>query len=152
MSIAIGDTMPDFKLTDQNGNDFDSVTVKGKQNLVVYFYPKNFTPGCTKEACSFRDCYEEFKKLGATVIGISSDSKSSHERFSNKHSLPFVLLSDPLGKVKKMFGVKNHLLGLLPGRETYVIGKNGKVIYTFNSIKAEQHIYKALEALKNTLN
>ncbi len=151
MSISIGDTIPDFKLTDQNGNEFDSTSVKGKQKLVIYFYPKNFTPGCTKEACSFRDSYEEFKSLGATVIGISSDSKTSHERFASKYNLPFVLLSDENGKVKRKFGVKNNFLGLLPGRETYVVDKNGKVIYVFNSMNAERHIFKALEVLqKNT--
>lgn len=151
MSISIGDTIPDFTLTDQNGDEFDSTSVKGKQNLVIYFYPKNFTPGCTKEACSFRDSYEEFKSLGATVIGISSDSKASHERFAKKYNLPFILLSDPNGKVKRKFGVKNNLLGLLPGRETYVVDKNGKVIYVFNSMNAERHIFKALEVLqKNT--
>jgi peroxiredoxin Q/BCP len=148
MSISIGDTIPDFKLTDQNGNEFDSASVKGKQNLVIYFYPKNFTPGCTKEACSFRDSYEDFKSLGATVIGVSSDSKKSHERFAKKYNLPFVLLSDENGKVKRKFGVKNNLLGLLPGRETYVVDKNGIVIYVFNSINAERHIKKALEALQ----
>lgn len=148
MSISIGDTIPEFKLTDQNGNEFDSASVKGKQNLVIYFYPKNFTPGCTKEACSFRDSYEDFKSLGATVIGVSSDSKKSHERFAKKYNLPFVLLSDENGKVKRKFGVKNNLLGLLPGRETYVVDKNGIVIYVFNSINAERHIKKALEALQ----
>lgn len=148
MSISIGDTIPDFKLTDQNGNEFDSASVKGKQNIVVYFYPKNFTPGCTKEACSFRDSYEDFESLGATVIGISSDSKISHERFAKKYNLPFVLLSDEKGKVKRKFGVQNNLLGLLPGRETYVVDENGKVIYVFNSMNAERHIKKALEVLK----
>tara|TARA_R110002072_G_scaffold41085_2_gene115765 strand:+ start:2238 stop:2693 length:456 start_codon:yes stop_codon:yes gene_type:complete len=150
MSITIGDTIPDFKLTDQNGNEFDIKSVKGKKKLVIYFYPKNFTPGCTKEACSFRDSYEDFEALGATVIGISADSKKSHERFSNKYNLPFTLLSDENGKVKRKFGVKNDLFGLLPGRETYVVGQNGNVLYVFNSMNAIRHIKKALDVLKET--
>ena len=148
MSISIGDTIPDFKLTDQNGNEFDSTSVKGKSKLVIYFYPKNFTPGCTKEACSFRDSYEDFEALGATVIGISADSKKSHERFANKYNLPFTLLSDENGKVKRKFGVKNELFGLLPGRETYIVGQDGSVLYVFNSMNASRHIKKALEVLK----
>ena len=148
MSLNIGDQIPEFKLTDQNGEVFDINAVKGKNSLVIYFYPKNFTPGCTKEACSFRDSYEDFKELGAEVIGVSADSKKSHERFAKKYNLPFVLLSDENGKVKRKFGVKNNLLGLLPGRETYVVDKNGIVIYVFNSINAERHIKKALEALQ----
>lgn len=149
MQINIGDSIPDFKLTDQNGNIFDINSVKGKKNIVIYFYPKNFTPGCTKEACSFRDNYEDFVSHGATVIGISSDSKKSHERFAKKYNLPFVLLSDENGKVKRKFGVKNDLFGLLPGRETYVVGQDGIVLYVFNSMNAERHIKKALEVLKN---
>lgn len=151
MSITIGDIIPDFKLTDQNGNEFDSTAVKGKKKLVIYFYPKNFTPGCTKEACSFRDSYEDFKALGAMVIGVSADSKNSHERFAKKYKLPFVLLSDEQGKVKRKFGVKNDLLGLLPGRETFVVGKDGKVVYVFNSMNATLHTKKALNVLKETI-
>lgn len=148
MPIKIGDSIPNFQLTNQEGKLFDSTSVLGKTKLVIYFYPKNFTPGCTKEACSFRDHFEDFKALGATVIGISSDTKKSHERFAKKHSLPFILLADHNGKVKKQFGVKNELFGLLPGRETYIVGKDGKVLYIFNSINATKHIQKALEILK----
>ncbi|WP_339609058.1 peroxiredoxin [uncultured Planktosalinus sp.] len=150
MSITIGDTIPDFKLTDQNGNEFDIKSVKGKKKLVIYFYPKNFTPGCTKEACSFRDSYKDFEALGATVIGISADSKNSHERFAKKYNLPFILLSDENGKVKRKFGVKNDLFGLLPGRETYIVGQDGRVLYVFNSMNASRHIKKALDVLKET--
>lgn len=148
MSISIGDTIPAFKLTDQNGNEFDIKSVKGKKKLVIYFYPKNFTPSCTKEACSFRDSYKDFEALGATVIGISADSKTSHERFSKKYDLPFILLSDADGKVKRKFGVKNDLFGLLPGRETYVVGQDGRVLLVFNSMNASRHIKKALDVLK----
>lgn len=148
MSVTIGDTIPDFSLPDQHGNDFDITSVKGKKNIVIYFYPKNFTPGCTKEACSFRDSYEDFESLGAVVIGISSDSKKSHMRFAKQYNLPFILLSDEKGSVKRKFGVKNNLLGLLPGRETYVVNKEGKVLYVFNSMNAERHIQKALDVLR----
>jgi peroxiredoxin Q/BCP len=148
MSLNIGDTIPEFQLTDQNGEVFDIKSVKGKHNLVIYFYPKNFTPGCTKEACSFRDSFEDFKELGAVVIGISADSKKSHERFAKKHQLPFTLLSDSKGVVKRKFGVKNNLLGLIPGRETFVVDKKGIIIFTFNSMNAERHIKEALKVLK----
>jgi thioredoxin-dependent peroxiredoxin len=148
MSLNIGDQIPEFKLTDQNGEDFDINAVKGKNSLVIYFYPKNFTPGCTKEACSFRDSYEDFKELGAEVIGISADSKNSHERFAKRHKLPFTLLSDSKGAVKRKFGVKSNLFGLIPGRETFVVNKKGIVIFTFNSMNAEQHIKEALKVLK----
>ncbi len=148
MSLNIGDKIPEFKLTDQNGKVFDINSVKGKNSLVIYFYPKNFTPGCTLEACSFRDSYEDFKELGAQVIGISADSKKSHERFAKKYHLPFTLLSDSNGAVKRKFRVKNNLFGLIPGRETFVVNKKGIVIFTFNSMNAERHIKEALKVLK----
>lgn len=148
MGLNIGDKIPDFRLTDQNGETFDINSVKGKSTLVIYFYPKNFTPGCTKEACSFRDHYEDFLKFGAQVIGISSDSKKSHRQFAEKHQLPFTLLSDPNGIVKRKFRVKNNLFGLIPGRETFVVNKEGIVIFTFNSMNAQQHIKEALKVIK----
>jgi peroxiredoxin Q/BCP len=148
MSLNIGDKIPEFNLTDQKGEVFNISSVKGKNNLVIYFYPKNFTPSCTKEACSFRDSYEDFKELGAEVIGISSDSKKSHERFSKKHQLPFTLLSDSKGVVKRKFGVKNNIFGLIPGRETFIVNKEGIIIFTFNSMNAERHIKEALKVLK----
>ncbi|GGE00714.1 peroxiredoxin [Planktosalinus lacus] len=148
MSLNIGDKIPEFKLTDQNGKVFDINSVKGKNSLVIYFYPKNFTPGCTLEACSFRDSYEDFKELGAQVIGISADSKKSHERFAKKYHLLFTLLSDSNGAVKRKFRVKNNLFGLIPGRETFVVNKKGIVIFTFNSMNAERHIKEALKVLK----
>lgn len=149
MSLKIGDSIPNFTLKDQNGNDFQIEKIIGKQALVIYFYPKNFTPGCVKEACDFRDQYEDFKDLGATVIGISSDTESSHAKFASKYNLPFVLLSDKNGSVSRKFGVKKNLLGLLPGRETYVVDKNGKVILMFNSMDASKHIKKALKILQS---
>ena len=148
MSLKTGDIIPHFILKDQHGNDFDIAKLVGKTPFVLYFYPKDHTPGCTAEACSFRDSYEDFKDLGAEVIGISSDSEDSHRKFVSEHRLPFTLLSDPEQKVSKLFGIKNYMFGLIPGRETYVFDKEGKVMMVFNSVKASGHIEKALSVLK----
>ncbi len=148
MGLAIGDAAPHFTLIDQHGNMFDSKDHIGKKPLVLFFYPKDYTPGCTKEACSFRDSYEEFTERGAEVIGISADSESSHRKFASTYKLPFILLADTRNKVRKLFKVEKALFNLLPGRETYVIDKKGKVIMVFNSMSASQHIARALKALK----
>lgn len=148
MSIEKGEKAPHFQLKDQDGKEFDSKTVVGKKPVVIYFYPKDFTPGCTKEACNFRDSYEDFKEAGAEVIGISNDSEKSHAKFAKKHKLPFVLLSDSNGKVRKKFGIKKSLLGLVPGRETFVINADGNVVFKFNSLDASKHMDKALNAVK----
>jgi peroxiredoxin Q/BCP len=142
------DTLKTFTATDQNGNAFDASELIGKKPLVIYFYPKDFTPGCTKEACSFRDRYEDFQELGAEVIGISGDSESSHQRFAKKYNLPFTLLSDSNGKLRRQFGVKKSMLGLIPGRETFIFDADGKLVLKFNSLNAEPHIRKALKTLK----
>jgi peroxiredoxin Q/BCP len=148
--IEVGSKIPEFTLLDQNGNELDIKSVLGKKNLVIYFYPKDDTPGCTKEACSFRDQYEDFKDVDAEVIGISSDDVESHKNFAEKYRLSFTLLSDTDGKIRKMFGVPTNMLGMIPGRVTYVVNKKGEVILIFNSqTKAEQHVTEALEALKN---
>jgi len=149
VSLSIGDKVPEFELKDQNGAVFNIKSLVEKKAFIIYFYPKDYTPGCTKEACSFRDRYEEFKDLGAEVIGISSDSEKMHKKFAKSYRLPFILLSDSTKRVRKLFGVANTLLGLLPGRETYVFDKEGKVIMIFNSMNAVKHIEKAIEALKN---
>lgn len=148
MSIEKGDSIPSFQLNDQNGIVFNSDDVIGKKPVVIYFYPKNFTPGCTKEACSFRDSYEDFKEIGAEVVGISGDSEKSHAKFTAKYNLPFILLADSTGKVRKKFGIKKSLLGLVPGRETFVIDAQGKLIFKFNSLDASKHMKKALKAIK----
>jgi peroxiredoxin Q/BCP len=149
MPIEKGDSIPSFVLKDQNGIVFKSDDIIGKKPVVIYFYPKNFTPGCTKEACNFRDSYEDFKEIGAEVVGISSDSEKSHAKFSAKYKLPFILLADGNGNVRKQFGVKKSLLGLVPGRETFVIDAQGKLIFKFNSLDATKHMKKALKAIKN---
>lgn len=147
MAVNIGDKIPFFTAKDSRGNYIDIKDYIGKP-IVLYFYPKDDTKVCTEQACSFRDNYEDFKELGAEVIGISSDSISSHQKFSKKYELPFILLSDEGKKLRRLFGVPNDLFGLIPGRVTYVIDKNGIVILIFNSMSGKIHIKKALEVLK----
>ena len=148
MALAIGDQVPKFNAIDTNGAIFDSSSVIGKKPLVIYFYPKDNTPGCTAQACSFRDQYEDFLDLGAEVIGVSGDDLISHQKFTLRYRLPFLLLSDTNKKIRKLFGVPTSLFGMLPGRVTYVIDTNGVVQYVFNSMLAGQHLPKALEAVK----
>jgi peroxiredoxin Q/BCP len=117
--------------------------------VVLFFYPKDDTPGCAREACAFRDDYEEFGKLDAEVVGISSDSVDSHRRFAAKHDLPFTLLSDEGGKVRRLYGVPNSF-GLFPGRVTYVIDEEGVVRHIFSSqLAVERHVEEALKALQS---
>lgn len=149
MKLNINDTLPNFELFDENNCLFKSTEVANKA-LVIYFYPKDDTPGCTKEACSFRDQYEDFIAANAMVIGVSSDSPESHKNFKEKHRLPFKLLSDPNNELRKKFGVKADLLGLIPGRETFVFDKNSKLIFRFKSqLQAEKHVNEALIRLKS---
>lgn len=147
--LQVGDRVPDFTLpTQKTGESFHLQDVIGSSILVVYFYPKDDTPGCTAEACSFRDSYDVFKEAGAEVIGISSDSGESHQKFAAKYSLPFILLSDKGGSVRKLFGVPNTM-GVLPGRVTYVIDTQGVVRHIFNDMfNAAKHISEALDAIK----
>ena len=152
MALNIGDKVSVFEAKRDSGEIFKSTELIGKKPVVIYFYPKNFTPGCTKEACDFRDNYEEFKSMGAEVIGISNDSVESHKRFKNRYRLPFIFLSDRGGKLRKLFGVKSELLGLLPGRETFVIDKEGIVRLKFNSINASKHFKKAIKKMQEIVN
>ena len=148
-TLEIGDTVPAFTLKDQNGDDFDIEGYRGKKAMVIYFYPKDDTPGCTKEACSFRDEFEVFTDLDVKVIGISSDDVASHKKFAEKYRLPFTLLADTKKNVRKLFGVPSSMLGLLPGRVTYVINKNGIIAHVFDSqFGAEKHITESLAILK----
>ncbi len=147
--LNIGSPVPTFELKDQFGNLFKLDNVLGKKNLVIYFYPKDDSPGCTKEACSFRDQFEVFEEADAMIIGISSQSVESHLAFAQKHRLNYTLLSDNEKKVSKLFGVQRDFFGLLPGRVTYVVNKEGKVVYLFNSqIQAEKHVTEALRILQ----
>jgi peroxiredoxin Q/BCP len=148
--IQIGDNCPDFQLHDTSGKMINMTDFIGKKKMVIYFYPKDDTPGCTKEACSFRDSYEDFKEFDCEVIGISSDSEEKHSFFASKHKLPFILLADTDKKVRKLFGVPGNLFGLIPGRVTYIIGLDGKVKGIYNSqTNPLGHIEKALELVKS---
>ncbi|NHM06377.1 peroxiredoxin [Flavobacterium sp. CYK-4] len=148
MAIRVGDTIPHFTSVDALGNQFNSNDYVGRKALVIYFYPKDETRVCTAQACSFRDQYEVFKELGAEVIGISSDSVTSHRKFAQNHRLPFLLLADTNQKIQKLFGVRRDWFGMIPGRETFVVDQHGTIIMVFDSTSGEIHIQKALEALK----
>lgn len=145
----VGSIVPRFTLYDQDDNLFDLDSVLGKKNLVIYFYPKDDSPGCTDEACYFRDQYEVFNGANALIIGISGQSVESHRKFAEKYRLSFTLLSDEGNKIRKLFGVPTNFFGLLPGRVTYVIDKYGKVVYVFDSqTQTKRHVDEALKILK----
>jgi len=148
MELKVGDKIPNFVAKDTEGNDFDIKDLVGNKPLVIYFYPKDSSPGCTAQACSFRDQYEDFKDLGAEVIGISGDSVDSHKKFAKQYKLPFILLSDNYKKIRKLFGVSSNMFGMLPGRVTYVADRNGEIKMIFDSMMATKHITKALQAIK----
>ena len=152
-SIQIGDHCPIFSLPDSLGKDIQVNDYLGQKILVLFFYPKDDTPGCTKEACAFRDAYADFVDLGCEVFGISSDAAATHQNFQQKHQLPYPLLSDSQKKVRQQFGVPGNLFGLIPGRVTYVIGLDGKVAGIFNSqTNPVGHITEALKVVKSLLN
>ncbi|MGH7293581.1 MAG: peroxiredoxin [Polyangiaceae bacterium] len=148
MTLAVGDSAPDFTLPSSGGDPVTLSKLHAGKTVVVFFYPKDDTPGCTVEACGFRDRYESFVEAGAEVVGISSDSISSHEQFVQKHGLPMTLLSDVDGKVRAAFGVK-ATLGLFPGRATFVIDQTGVVRHVFVSqLRAGAHVDEALSVVK----
>ncbi len=148
--LAKGDKIPSFKLKDQNDQWVNIDDHIGQSPLVIYFYPKDDTPGCTREACSFRDSFEDFEAHNAKVFGISADSPRSHKRFAEKHRLNFTLLSDPIRKVEKQFGVPRSILGLLPGRVTYVVDKSGSIQHVFNSqLNADKHVREAIRVINS---
>ena len=145
--LTVGDRAPAFTSKSQSGELVDLGDFIGKKEIVLYFYPKDNTPGCTAEAKAFRDHYEAFKEAGAEVIGVSSDSVDSHRDFSARCALPFTILSDEGGKVRKLYGVPSTL-GLLPGRVTYIIDSGGRVRYIFNSqMNPAKHVEEAMKVL-----
>ena len=145
--IKVGDHAPEFALRSQEGDLVTLSDLLGRGNVVLYFYPKDFTPGCTAEAGAFRDNYADFKKLGTEVIGISSDSVDSHKSFAADCNLPFRILSDINGDLRKKYGVPSSF-GLVAGRVTYVIDKGGIVRYIFSfQLQATRHVKEALNAL-----
>lgn len=148
MAINVGDPVPDASFQNQSGETVSLKSLLGQKIVVLYFYPKDDTPGCTKEACGFRDSYTVFQEAGADVIGVSSDTPTSHQQFANKYQLPFTLLSDTRNQVRKAFGVP-LTLGILPGRVTYVIDTSGVVRHIFNSqMNFQGHIDESLKIVQ----
>jgi len=148
MGLSTGDKLPNISLLNK---DETMVNIQDKigNNLVIYFYPKDLTPGCTKEACSFRDNYERIVELGAEVIGISNDSPATHRKFTKTYRLNYQLLTDQSKKAEKAFGVERNLFGLIPGRETFIFDKNGILVKKFSSqLAATQHVDEAIKALE----
>jgi peroxiredoxin Q/BCP len=146
--MKVGDKAPEFVLKNEKGVTVSLRDFIGKKAVVLFFYPKDGSPGCTKEVCAFRDSYEAFKDAGAEVIGISSQSEESHSIFSLKFNLPFTLLVDEGAEVRKAYGVPPSL-GMIPGRATYVIDKEGTVRHIFNSqMNPEKHVEEALRILR----
>jgi thioredoxin-dependent peroxiredoxin len=147
MSLKIGDKAPDFTLKTQDGTTLRLYDLLTQKPVVLFFYPKDNTPGCTIEACAFRDRYSVFQEMGAEVVGISGDSVSSHQQFASAHNLPFKLVSDEGDKVRSAFGVPSTLW-VLPGRVTYILDQQGTVRQIFDSqLDFDGHIKEALKAL-----
>ncbi len=134
MKTKIGDRCPIFKLKNQDGIEIDIRDYIAKKAIIIYFYPKDNTKVCTAEACEFRDAIADFAQLDAEIFGISSDSVKSHKDFAKKNKLNFNILADENSFVRKLFGVKANLFGLIQGRETYVIDKNGIIIGIYNEL------------------
>ena len=148
MGIQVGDAIPDVALQSQTGETVNLKSFNGNKCVVLYFYPKDDTPGCTKESCSFRDSYTAFQDTGAEVIGISADDVASHKTFATKYNLPFTLLSDTGNAIRKSFGVPSTF-GILPGRVTYVIDKSGIVKHITNSqLNFQGHIDESLKVVQ----
>ena len=148
MGIQVGDAIPDVALQSQTGETVNLKSFNGNKCIVLYFYPKDDTPGCTKESCSFRDSYTAFQDAGAEVIGISADDVASHKTFATKYNLPFTLLSDTGNAIRKSFGVPSTF-GILPGRVTYVIDKSGIVKHITNSqLNFQGHIDESLTVVQ----
>ena len=148
MAVSVGDKAPDFTLPSQMGDNVTLSEYLGKKNVVLYFYPKDETLGCTREACSFRDSYQELTSLGAEVLGVSGQSVESHKSFATHYGLPFILLADEDNNVRKLYGVPSSM-GFLPGRVTSILDKQGVVRHIFNSqTQTQRHVEEAKAALK----
>jgi len=146
-AIEVGDTAPLFTAPLQAGGTFDSASLLGSKWLVLFFYPKDDTPVCTKEACAFRDSYDKFAAAGAEVVGVSSDTAASHARFAARHRLPFPIVADTDRRLRRLFGVPNTF-GVIPGRVTYVIDRQGLVRLVYSALLAsDAHVQRALAAV-----
>jgi peroxiredoxin Q/BCP len=149
-AIGVGDAAPDFTLPAQDGSSVTLSAFRREKVVVLYFYPKDETAGCTREACAFRDSHDAFAEAGAQVIGVSSDSVAAHDRFAKKHGLPFTLVADEDGAVRTAYGVQASLFGLIPGRVTYVIDREGVVRHVFSSqANIGKHIDGALRVVES---
>jgi peroxiredoxin Q/BCP len=147
-SVGVGEIAPEFTLRSSTGEAVALADFRGKAEVVLFFYPKDNTPGCTAEACTFRDSHEAFREAGAVVIGVSSDSADSHRKFAERFGLPFVLLSDADGTLRGRYGVP-RTLGFFPGRVTYLIDRDGIVRHIFSSqMQPKRHVAEALEVLE----
>ncbi|PNH08419.1 Peroxiredoxin Q, chloroplastic [Tetrabaena socialis] len=152
--LKVGQKLEEFPdyyrvIKSSQGGSVSLSSYKGKQPVVLFFYPKAATPGCTKEACRFRDEYSRFVSAGAAVFGISSDSPEDNAAFAKANNLPYPLLTDQNALLRKAFGIKADLLGLLPGRQTYVVDVGGRCVLSFNDqFGVEAHVDEALKALK----
>lgn len=147
-TVTEGSSAPDFELQDQHGETFRLSERLARGPVVLYFYPRDETPGCTVEACGFRDAHVQFAQAGAQVVGVSSDSVQSHKSFAEHHNLPFTLLSDPGSAVRKQYGIRKTL-GLIPGRVTFVIDQQAIVRRVFSSqVRAWAHIDEALDTVR----
>jgi peroxiredoxin Q/BCP len=145
--VSIGDQVPEFKLMNQEGKWIDSKNQLGKP-IVIYFYPKDNTISCTKEACAFRDDFHQFSAVGVKVFGFSADSVESHRKFRNQYRLPFDLLSDGNNKVRDAFGVEADLFGLIPGRATFIIDGKGVIVHMYSSqMNATKHVDESLRII-----
>jgi peroxiredoxin Q/BCP len=149
-----GSAAPAFSSTDANGEPVRLKDLRG-QRVVLYFYPKDDTPGCTKEACSFRDSFSEFKKRGITVLGVSPDSESSHKKFANKYKLPFTLLADKDHVIADAYGVygEKKFMGrtyMGVNRTTFLIDEKGKIKKIFEKVKPDEHAKEVLEAFEKS--
>ena len=153
MSISIGDSCPHFSLQNQDGKTINIQDYIGTKNIIIYFYPKDNTVGCTKEACSFRDAMQDLNNLDCEVVGISADSVASHKAFANQFRLNFNLLSDVGNEIRKMFKVPANVFGLIPGRVTYVVNKGGKIVHVINSqLNPDKHIKETIEVVSLMTN
>ena len=152
-ALAVGEKAPDFSVTAYNGKDIKLKSFHGKTCVVLYFYPKDETPGCTKEACAFRDSYSHLKETGAEVIGVSGDSREAHELFAKNHELPFILVADNDNKLLELYHVPK-LKGTLHARYTFVIDKKGVIRAVYKDLpNADDHAKQALtmvESLQKT--
>lgn len=146
MALNIGDSAPDFEAQTDNGDKLKLSEVLKEKEVILYFYPKDETPGCTAEACTFRDNWDSIRELGAEVIGVSSDTTESHRKFKENHKLQFTLVSDQGKEIRRLYDVKGSIL---PPRTTFVISRDGKIVHVYNSqMNAKHHVDEALSALK----